>query len=322
MSETHIEIGDIHWLMDILQNIDVGLVVLDREYNIHVWNGFMESHSAISPQKAKGQNLFKLFEEIPEAWFRQKSEPVFQLKTRTFTIWEQRPYLFRFKNSRPITGRTALMFQNTSIIPLESLDRQVNHICVIIYDVTDIAVSRADVKNANKTLTDIQSKDPLTGLWNRAGWEPQLVQQFNECQAAGNECSLVTFDLDNFRTYNGHYGHQQGDQVLSNIGKLLEKAVGLRLSARLGGEVFGLLLPGQNGEQAKAMAEKLRRAVLLLNSGNADDNIPKITASFGVASLAKDTHSAHEWLQCADKALYHAKESGRNQTTLYQHRPN
>ena len=46
MSETHIEIGDIHWLMDILQNIDVGLVVLDRDYNIHVWNGFMESHSA------------------------------------------------------------------------------------------------------------------------------------------------------------------------------------------------------------------------------------------------------------------------------------
>ena len=70
-----------------------------------------------------------------------------------------------------------------------------------------------------------------------------------------------------------------------------------------------------------ATAEKLRRAVLLLNSGNDTPNIPKITASFGVASLAKDTHSAHEWLQSADKALYHAKESGRDQTTLYQHRP-
>ena len=57
MSETHIEIGDIHWLMDILQNIDVGLVVLDRDYNIHVWNGFMESHSAISPQTVSYTHL-------------------------------------------------------------------------------------------------------------------------------------------------------------------------------------------------------------------------------------------------------------------------
>merc|ERR1712000_460108 len=50
MSEANIELGDIHWLMDILQNIDVGLVVLDRNYDIQLWNGFMESHSGLSPQ--------------------------------------------------------------------------------------------------------------------------------------------------------------------------------------------------------------------------------------------------------------------------------
>ena len=61
MSQGQIEITDIHWLMDILQNIDVGLVVLDTDYNIHLWNAFMDSHSGISPQVAKGQNLFDLF---------------------------------------------------------------------------------------------------------------------------------------------------------------------------------------------------------------------------------------------------------------------
>lgn len=143
-NQGNIELGDIHWLMDILQNIDVGLVVMDSEYRIQLWNGFMESHSGLSPQVAKGENLFKLFPDIPEAWFREKCQPVFQLKTRTFTIWEQRPYLFHFKNYRPITGRATFMYQNTAIIPLESISRSIDNICVIIYDVTDIAVSRRD----------------------------------------------------------------------------------------------------------------------------------------------------------------------------------
>ncbi|MCY0964641.1 PAS domain-containing protein [Parathalassolituus penaei] len=143
-NQGNIELGDIHWLMDILQNIDVGLVVMDSEYRIQLWNGFMESHSGLSPQVAKGENLFKLFPDIPETWFREKCQPVFQLKTRTFTIWEQRPYLFHFKNYRPITGRATFMYQNTAIIPLESISRSIDHICVIIYDVTDIAINRRD----------------------------------------------------------------------------------------------------------------------------------------------------------------------------------
>lgn len=159
MTDSNFDIGDIHWLMDILQNIDVGLVVLDRNYDIHLWNGFMESHSGISPQNAKGQNLFELFEEIPQDWFTQKSEAVFQLKTRTFTIWEQRPYLFKFKNYRPITGRAATMYQNTSIIPLESVNKTVDHICIIIYDVTDVAINREDAVNAARTLQQSLGSD-------------------------------------------------------------------------------------------------------------------------------------------------------------------
>lgn len=142
MTNEQIHLGDIHWLMEILQNIDVGLVVLDQQYNIQLWNAFMESHSSISPQKARGQNLFQLFPDIPQDWLQRKTEPVFQLRTRAFSLWEQRPYLFHFKNYRPITGRAPFMYQNISMIPLESVDRQVEHICLIIYDVTDVALSR------------------------------------------------------------------------------------------------------------------------------------------------------------------------------------
>ncbi|MDF1762657.1 MAG: PAS domain-containing protein [Oleibacter sp.] len=143
MQQTNIEMEDIHWLMDILQHIDVGLVVLDKKYQIQLWNGFMESHSGISPQKAKDQCLFNLFPEIPEEWFRRKSDPVFQLGSRTFTVWQQRPYLFHFGNYRPITGQAEHMYQNTTIIPLQSINKEVSHICLIVYDVTDVAVNQS-----------------------------------------------------------------------------------------------------------------------------------------------------------------------------------
>ena len=148
MTQASFEISDVHWLMDILQNIDVGLVVLDKDFKIQMWNNFMESHSSISPQKAMHTRLFDLFPDISERWFKQKSKPVFELKTRAFTTWEQRPYLFRFPNTRPITGRCEFMYQNCSIIPLESVDKKVDHLCIIVYDVTNAAT--------NKIYTDLK----------------------------------------------------------------------------------------------------------------------------------------------------------------------
>ena len=145
MSDSQLEMTEFHWLMDILQTIDVGLVVLDRSYSIKLWNGFMENHSGIRPDQAKGQNLFLLFSEIDEDWFKKKAETVFLLNTRAFTISEQRPYLFKFSNNHPITGRADFMYQNATIIPLNNVDGTTDNICLIVYDVTNSAMSKKDL---------------------------------------------------------------------------------------------------------------------------------------------------------------------------------
>lgn len=318
MTDSNIEFGDIHWLMDILQNIDVGLVVLDRQYNIQLWNGFMESHSGLSPQKAKGENLFELFNEIPKDWFMKKAEPVYQLKTRTFTIWEQRPYLFRFKNYRPITGRASVMYQNTSIIPLESINRSVDHICVIIYDVTDIAVSREDVQSAHQTLNELNRTDQLTELSSRGYWLKDIEREFLRCQRSVLPSTLVMFDLDDFRTINGRYGHQAGDEVLRSVSEGIRQT--LRQTdhvCRFGGEVFAALLVDTDEEEAVVFAERIRKMIERMEVRHDQQSI-HATASVGIARYQKGFASAQDWLQAADKALYHAKESGRNKTTVYQ----
>lgn len=141
--------NELHWVIDMVQNIEVGLVVLDREFNIQLWNGFMENHSGISPNSIKDKNLFDQFDYLPESWLKKKMESVFILKNRAFISWEQRPYIFKFKNYRPITGQAEFMYQNITLLPLASLTGQITHVSMIVYDVTDFALTQIKTTDKN-----------------------------------------------------------------------------------------------------------------------------------------------------------------------------
>ncbi|MDO2947209.1 PAS domain-containing protein [Aeromonas simiae] len=134
------EIREFHWLMNIIQNLDVGLVILDTDYRIRVWNGFMESHSGRLTHEVQGGSLFELFPEVDRKWFERKANMVFKLNNRAFSTWEQKPYLLRFSNYRPITGAAPHMYQNLTLVPLADFDGEVTHIAIMIYDVTDEAM--------------------------------------------------------------------------------------------------------------------------------------------------------------------------------------
>ncbi|QFI54334.1 PAS domain-containing protein [Aeromonas simiae] len=134
------EIREFHWLMNIIQNLDVGLVILDTDYRIRVWNGFMESHSGRLTHEVQGGSLFELFPEVDRKWFERKANMVFKLNNRAFSTWEQKPYLLRFSNYRPITGAAPHMYQNLTLVPLADFNGEVTHIAIMIYDVTDEAM--------------------------------------------------------------------------------------------------------------------------------------------------------------------------------------
>ncbi|MGU5714169.1 PAS domain-containing protein [Aeromonas taiwanensis] len=134
------EIREFHWLMNIVQNLDVGLVVLDKAYRIQVWNGFMESHSGRLASEVRDQGLFELFPDVDKAWLERKANMVFKLNNRAFSTWEQRPYLLRFSNYRPITGSAPYMYQNLTLVPLADFTGEVTHLAIMIYDATDEAM--------------------------------------------------------------------------------------------------------------------------------------------------------------------------------------
>ncbi|AWL12752.1 hypothetical protein HMF8227_02299 [Saliniradius amylolyticus] len=152
------EMTEFHWMMDMLQTVDVGLVVLNRRFEVKLWNGFMESHSGLLPSQVRDKCLFDLFPEVDKQWFQDKVRPVFELKNRSFMVWEQRPYLLKFPNYRPITGTEDVMYQNITLSPLTSTTGQVDNICMMIYDVTDVAVSKKILESAQVTLSELAER--------------------------------------------------------------------------------------------------------------------------------------------------------------------
>lgn len=313
-----IDIKEMHWFMALLQAIDVGLVVIDRDYKVQVWNSFMENHSNMRPDHVIGRKLFDLFDDIPEDWFRGKAESVFQLNARAFSHWEQRPYLFRFKNYRPITGAGDVMYQNTTFVPLVSLDGQVGHLGLIIYDVTDVASGKVALEKANKKLAALSRTDSLTNINNRGCLEECLAKEFERAKRTFQSCSLLMFDIDHFKNINDSFGHQAGDAVLIEVAALLKNTIrATDIPGRYGGEEFCVILIDTNAKEGLLLAERLRKKMEALVV-NHENSAISFTISLGIAELSESMEDYKRWIECADQALYKAKESGRNQSRVYK----
>lgn len=312
-----IDIKELHWLLAVTQNIDVGIVVLDREYQVLVWNTFMENRSGVVPYEAIGKSFFELFPEVNRQWFSKKVDNVVTLGTPAFTIWEQRPYLVRFKSYQPITGQEAFMYQNTTMFPLRSTNGEISQICLVIYDVTDVATNSHQLRAANAELQQLSSIDRLTGLNNRGHWEDAIKLEYARHARYGSQASLVMFDIDHFKHINDTYGHQVGDKVLRAIADLVRGLIRtVDIAGRYGGEEFAVLLPDTDRQGAALFAERLRKAVeedQIIHEGQPI----RCTISLGVADLGSTVSEYKQLIEQADQAMYVSKKTGRNMVTVH-----
>ncbi len=155
-------------------------------------------------------------------------------------------------------------------------------------------------------------RDPLTGLLSRSAMEDHLPLLLDHCEQMAAPVSAVMLDLDHFKRVNDSRGHPTGDAVLSRLGEILREVVRKEdLAIRYGGEEFLLVLAGARRLHARLLAERLRETVASSRFAQVPDLV--ITCSFGVAERAAG-ESVEDWLQRADKALYRAKERGRNRS--------
>lgn len=159
--------------------------------------------------------------------------------------------------------------------------------------------------------------DPLTGVFNRLGYNEGMNREFSRWRRYGGALSLVVLDLDHFKAINDQFGHAAGDKVLTSVATLIRKQIrSCDVFCRFGGEEFVLILPETSLAGAVTAAEKLRVSVATSQFRFKDLPVP-VAISIGVAEFREAT-SVEEVFERADKALYLAKNSGRNRVCSEQ----
>ena len=176
------------------------------------------------------------------------------------------------------------------------------------------------VKRQRDALRALILTDALTGVANRRAFDERLDAEWRRCDRAGLPVALVLVDIDHFKLYNDHYGHQAGDATLVQFAAAMRRAAARTqdLVARYGGEEFAILLPQLDGRGATGVANRLMAELEHMAIPHAaSPTAPRLTASMGIACMVPGDHSMPaDLIQVADALLYQAKAEGRDRFRL------
>jgi diguanylate cyclase (GGDEF)-like protein len=184
---------------------------------------------------------------------------------------------------------------------------------------TAVTARTAELEESNRKLAALSTTDGLTGVSNRRGFDLALEAEWRRAARTGQTLALTMLDVDYFKKYNDHYGHLAGDSALRTVADLITSH-GRRTSdlvARYGGEEFALLAAATDATDAFGVAQAICAELARRQLPHVASPFGVLTISIGVAAMVPTEDSTPDQLvQMADRALYRAKEKGRNMALL------
>jgi diguanylate cyclase (GGDEF)-like protein len=304
----------------VLGAMNVGAVLLDADCRVAVWNSWMERHSGHRAASVLGQPFFTLF---PELQGKRIDSAVRQALRDNFpSVLSQTLHKAPFALYSSAATRAAgeLMQQAVAVTPLEVAGA--GRLCLI--QITDVSVAVARERLLRDQALELRSQtfsDGLTGIANRRHFDVAMEKEVRRAKRAGSPLSLLMIDIDYFKAYNDHYGHQQGDDCLIRVAGALAQMLQrpFDLIARYGGEEFAVILPDMDGEHSVRMAEMMRQTIVGLQIPHAQSQHgDHVTVSIGLATHRGETGDIAYLMGAADRALYSAKRAGRNRVARHQ----
>ena len=180
--------------------------------------------------------------------------------------------------------------------------------------------TQLEIKKQKDLLARLSTIDGLTQIANRRRFDDILSREWNRCMRSNNYLSLVLMDIDHFKLYNDHYGHQTGDDCLRQVSAAMLKGCMREtdLVARYGGEEFVAVLPDTDYEGALVVAERMRNMIAFLDIPHANSSAAGyVTVSQGVVTvIPRHAMTIKQFIEQADECLYEAKKTGRNRAVL------
>jgi diguanylate cyclase (GGDEF)-like protein len=301
----------------IFDTIDNGILVLDENLCIKEWNRWLEIQTSKKKIDVVGENFCELFPYVSEKKLKRKIKSVLITQNPSFYSIDPHNYLIKIPLSNITNSFFDTMQQNVTIVPY---DIEKNEVAIYIYNDTSLCETNAKLKMLNIELEYISHRDPLTHLYNRRYFTEEVEKRKSVSIRNNTPICIVMLDIDKFKNINDTYGHLIGDKVIIEVAKSLNKYLrNSDIVARFGGEEFIILLENSDLQNSFDVAEKIRQKIeeSLISSEESQKPI-KFTASFGVAQFdqQKDDNNIEKTILNADRALYEAKESGRNKTII------
>ncbi len=289
----------------IFDMLDVGIVILDEDLKVFKWNRWMTTHSKIPPDEIIGKSLFSFYPDLNIPSFIRNCKSVFTFGNFAFFSQKLHKYCFPFKAFNILGSNFEQMQQSCTIGPLRDDNNQIKYIYITVQDVTEVAAYEYK-------LIEMNTKDALTGIYNRRFFESRLNEEFERHKRYCRPLCMIMQDIDHFKKINDTYGHQAGDYILKSLASLVnERKRKVDIFARYGGEEFCFILPETRITSGIVLAESLRKGIEAKQFRFKDQTI-KVTISQGISEITEEIDTSEAFLKAADDALYEAKRTGRN----------
>jgi len=302
-----------------LDSLVEGVILMDQNERIVLTNKAFDKNLGTGRRSLLGRKASDLKWQLPRA-LREAEELPWQQAIREGVSQTAIPLYIRGGQGR----RQSFMVSGSPIIDADGKTRgalatfdDVTHIeaqnSKLQMMLGELKKSRDEVRKQNEALQILATQDPLTGCLNRRAFFERFEVEFSRARRYRHDLACIMTDIDHFKRINDEHGHQVGDEVLKKIsGILIDTLRDTDVVCRYGGEEFCLILTETAARGARNTAERIRQAV----SVEPIWGIP-VTISLGVASLEEAAANPSVLLGYADKALYRAKNSGRNRVVAY-----
>jgi diguanylate cyclase len=292
------------FLKQVADTLETGLIIIDQDHRILLWNNCIENHTDISSDQAIGRDVSTLLHRRSEQWLTHQIQMVLNA---------DKPSITDANILNAINDTRLQIFPEVKAFTLSTDSSGQEYICLVVNGISSSAKNNLLLHGENEKLKEQVQRDSATQLLTKNYWWQCLIEQFNYSKTSGVSSSLVIFDIDEFKRINDQYGHLAGDEAIKRLAYSFRKTIrDSDIACRFGGDEFAVILPNTKADEAYRFAELLRTKIMNLDKA---PNQPQISISAGVCEWADGMVSEREWFDKADKALYMSKQKGRNQTT-------
>lgn len=305
----------------IISSINMGLIVVDSEENILLWNDWVVKHSEVTSSQALTAKISNVFQDAPSAAFLSalKSVLTYGLPVVLSNALHRSPLALYVPSDKHLEKTRMHLAITMTHLP----DANRKSCCLIQISDSSTSIKREKMlRSHSEILKRDATTDSLTGIYNRRFFDEHYKMALGQATRQKLPLSVFMIDIDFFKEYNDYYGHPSGDKTLIKVASALKAQLSRSTDvvARYGGEEFILMLPNMSEEHAISFADKLRLAIWDIAIPHLKSRISQqVSVSIGVSTYDQRSEGAMlSLVDAADAALYKAKQNGRNQVFYAQ----